>query len=103
MRRLSKNGCDGGRCESTSRLAEATDGGGMAAAVGRDQSSEGRGAIGVRDEGFQAGVDEKYSGIGVAQPEVDCVGIGWFSGCLASVSLEKGAESCNFCLVLDGN
>jgi len=49
--RLSKNGCDGGCCESTSWLAEATDDGGMAAAVGKDQSSEGRGAIGVWDEG----------------------------------------------------
>jgi len=57
MRRLSKNGCDGGCCKSTSQLAEATDNGGMA--VGKDQFSEGRGAIGVRDEGSQAGVDEK--------------------------------------------
>ena len=46
----------------------------MAAAVGKDQSSEGRGAIGVQDEGSQAGVDEKNSGIGVAEPEVDCIG-----------------------------
>lgn len=80
-----------------SQLLEATDDGGIVAVVGRDQSSEGRGAIGVRDEGSQAGVDEKFSGIGVAQPEVDdCIGIGWFSGCPASVSIENGVKSCSF-------
>jgi hypothetical protein len=97
MRHLSKNECEGGCCKSTSRLVEAADDGGIVTIVGRDQSSEGRGAIGVRDEGSQAGVDKKVSGIGVAPPEVDgCVGLGWIIRCPASVAIGDGAESCSF-------
>jgi len=78
-------------------LVEATgDEGRAAIEVVASQSKEEEDAIGVRDEGFQAGVDEKCSGIGVAPPEgIDCSSAPPFVRCA-----ENGTESNNFLLVL---
>ena len=79
-------------------LVEATgDEGRVAIEVVASQSKEGEDAIGVRDKGFQAGVDEKCSGIGVAPLEgIDCSSAPHFVRCT-----ENGTESNNFLLVLE--
>ena len=82
-------------------LVEATGDEGMAAIeVVASQSKEGEGAIGVRDEGFQAGVDEKCSGIGVAPPEDASSGFDCPSASPFARRVENGTESNNFFLVL---
>ena len=72
MRRKSKNGCDG----SCGSLAEADD---------SNKGGGGEIVIGLRDEGFQAGVDEIKSGIGVAQPEFEVDACEVVDGLLSSV------------------